>query len=95
MDDGIGDLGEVEGVEDDVASLAKLVEGSRALRESAWDSELMIITVSKDHIVMTRLVVERGVLIEAGRLLKMITHDDEGSEWKMKIMEQVLIQKMK
>ena len=74
MDDGVGGLDDVEGVEHDVGGLAELVEVLGTLRKRARDGELMV--VSKENIVVPRSV-EAGVLVEAMGSDVLVNHDDE------------------
>jgi hypothetical protein len=75
MNDGIGGLDDVEGVEHDVGGLAELVEVLRALRKRTRDGELMVI--SKENIVVPRSV-EAGVLVEATGRGVLASHGKDG-----------------
>lgn len=75
MDDGVGGLDDVEGVEHDVGGLAELVEVLGTLRKRARDGELMV--VSKEYIVVPRGV-EAGVLVEAMGSGVLADHDEDG-----------------
>ncbi len=75
MDDSVGGLDDVEGVEHDVGGPAVLIEVLGTLRKRARDSKLVI--VSKNNVVVPRSV-ERGVLVEAVWVGGLANHDEDG-----------------
>jgi hypothetical protein len=75
VDDRVGGLGEVVGVEDDRAGLAELVELGGTLGKGVRDGKLVFSV--NDNVLLMRSE-QRSVLEEAGRF-GVINHDEEGN----------------